>query len=276
VAEKYDLHCHSTASDGALSPAELVERAFQQGVEVLALTDHDSVSGLMEARLTADRLGITLINGIELSALYLNECLHVVGLNIDPTHPQLLAGIELQQHLRQQRAEKISEKLEKKRIYGAYDAVTQAAGNGEITRSHFADFLVAHHHVENPQAAFDRYLSKGKPAYVPTAWAALEEVIQWIQLAGGIAILAHPLRYKLSASWMNRALAAFKNMGGQGIEVVTGRASDDEISLSRLYAVKHQLYASIGSDFHTPEQPWLELGRVRDLPDGVEPVWKLF
>lgn len=276
MAEKYDLHSHSTASDGALTPGEVVFRAHQQGVTALALTDHDTVSGLAEAKESAALVGLRLINGIELSASHQSQCLHIVGLNIDPKHPVLLDGIAKQQAIRKVRAMKIAEKLEKKRIHGAYQAVLQAAGDGEITRSHFADFLLLNRYVATQQEAFDRYLSKGKPAYVPTIWAALDEVVGWIRSSGGVAVMAHPMRYKLSGKFMNRALAAFKEYGGQGIEVVTGRASADEIRFSRDYAEKHQLYASVGSDFHNPDNQWLELGRLADLPQNLQPVWQLF
>lgn len=276
MVEKYDLHSHSKASDGGLSPADLVERAHQQGITVLALTDHDTVAGLDEARQAADALGLRLINGIELSATHQNQCLHIVGLNIDPAHPALLNGIAKQQAIREERAKIIADKLEKKRIPGAYKAVSLAAGDGEITRSHFADFLVCNRYVSTQQEAFDRFLSKGKPAYAPTIWAELQEVVAWIRASGGIAVLAHPLRYKLSAKFMNRALAVFKQAGGEGIEVVTGRASEDEIRFSRLYAEKHGLHASVGSDFHSPDNPWVELGRLAELPHGMRPVWELF
>ncbi len=273
--EKYDLHCHSTASDGALSPAELVARAHQQGVTVLALTDHDTTNGLTSARQTADTLGIRLIPGIELSAIWEHKCFHIVGLNIDPANPTLIEGIKQQQIIRAERAEKIAHKLEKKRIPGAYEAVKASAGEGMITRSHFADYLVANHHVKSQQEAFDKYLGRGKPAYVSTAWADMSETIRWITESGGIAILAHPLRYKLSGNWMNRALTAFKQAGGIGMEVVTGRSSLDDIQRSHFYAQKFQLLASQGSDFHSPQNEWVELGRLQPLPNGSDPVWKL-
>lgn len=276
MAEKYDLHCHSTASDGGLPPTAVVQRAYAQGVTVLALTDHDTTAGLAEAGQAASQLGLRLIKGIELSACYQSQCLHIIGLNIDPEHPALVQGIARQHAIRAERAKKIADKLEKKRIPGVYAAVKQAAGQGEITRSHFADFLLANGYVSSQQEAFDRYLSKGKPAFVPTVWAELSEVVAWIKQAGGIAVLAHPLRYKLSAKWMSRALAAFKLMGGEGIEVVTGRAGEDEIRLSRLYAETHQLFASVGSDFHSPDNQYLELGRLQQLPQGLAPVWELF
>jgi hypothetical protein len=276
VTDIYDLHSHSIASDGALSPTELVKRAYEKGVTVLALTDHDTTNGLAEAQQAAAELGMRLINGIELSASHLNQCLHIVGLNIDPNNPALSEGIAQQQKIRDLRAKQIAEKLEKKKIFGAYQFVTQAAGNGEITRSHFADFLLTHQHVTTQQEAFDRYLSKGKPAFVPTVWASLEETVAWIKAAGGVAVVAHPLRYKLSVKWMNRALAVFKQAGGQGIEVVTGRASLDEIRMSQQFAEKHQLYASAGSDFHAPDNLYLELGRLAAMPAGLKPVWELF
>jgi hypothetical protein len=197
-------------------------------------------------------------------------------LNIDPHNPILLAGLAKRQAIRDQRAIKIAEKLEKKGIVGVYQAVRQAAADGEITRSHFADFLVAQGHVDSQQEAFDRYLSKGKPAFVSTQWAALEEAVAWIMAAGGIAVLAHPLRYNLSSKWMNRALDAFKQAGGQAVEVITGRISVDEIRLSQQFALKHDLYGSVGSDFHSPENQWVELGRLAPLPAKVAPVWDLF
>lgn len=273
---RYDLHCHSTASDGALSPSELVSRAYEQGVNVLALTDHDTVDGLHEARLQAEQLNIKLINGIELSCTHLNQCLHIVGLNIDPHHPLLREGLAKQQALRGERAKRIAEKLAKKGILGVYEAVLADAGNGEITRTHFADYLLRNAYVSSMQEAFDRYLNKGQPAYVATTWASLEEVVNWIVTAGGVAVLAHPLRYKLSSKWINRALAVFKEAGGQGIEVVNGRGSLEEIRLAQQFAERHQLVASAGSDFHAPDSPYLELGRLADIPPKLVPVWSLF
>lgn len=273
---RYDLHCHSTASDGALTPSDLVIRAFEQGVNVLALTDHDTVDGLAEARLQANILNIQFVNGIELSCTHLNQCLHIVGLNIDPHHPVLLDGLAKQQALRQQRAAQIAEKLAKKGILGAHEAVIRAADGGEITRTHFADYLLKNAYVGTMQEAFDRYLNKGQPAFVATTWASLEDVTTWIISAGGHAVLAHPLRYKLSGKWLNRALEVFKAAGGQGIEVVNGRGSLDQIRIAQQFAERHQLYASVGSDFHAPDSPYLELGRLADLPSQLTPIWNLF
>ncbi|MGR8931664.1 MAG: PHP domain-containing protein [Gammaproteobacteria bacterium] len=276
MKEVYDLHCHSIASDGALTPTELVRRACEQGVTVLGLTDHDTVGGLAEGRNAAEELGLHFVDGIELSATYLNQCLHIVGLNIDPDHPVLTEGLSQQHATRAVRAHKIAEKLEKKGVSGAYESVRDAAGDGEITRSHFADLLVRRGLVKDQQDAFDRYLSKGKSAFVPTQWIAMEDAVAWIRQAGGVAVLAHPLRYNLSFKWMNRAMAAFREAGGQGVEVVTGRASLEDIRLSAQFAVRNKLYASVGSDFHSPDNQWVELGRLATLPVELQPVWALF
>lgn len=275
MTERYDLHCHSTASDGALSPTDLVQRAHQNGVTALALTDHDTTMGLTEARACADTLAIRLINGIELSTSWQNKCLHIVGLGIDPNYEPLANATHVLQATRLERAAKIAEKLEKKRITGALVAVKKAAGQGMITRSHFADFLLSQFHVSTQQEAFDRYLGKGKPAFVATTWADMEIAIQWITEAGGVAVLAHPLRYNLTANWIKRLLTAFKEAGGQGMEVVTGRSNADEIKLLANYARHFELTGSVGSDFHNPVNPWVELGRLAPLPDGVQPVWEL-
>jgi len=275
MTENYDLHCHSTVSDGALSPTELVHRAHEQGVTSLALTDHDTVAGLSEAQAAADATGITLIPGIELSTSWQNKCFHIVGLGIDPAYPPLRDATHNLQIMRTERAEKIAAKLEKKRIPGALEAVKKAAGDGMITRSHFADFLLSQFHVSTQQEAFDRYLGSGKAAFVSTAWTDLELAVNWITQSGGVAVLAHPLRYNLTASWMKRLLAEFKEVGGQGIEVVTGRYNSDEIKLVAGYATLFELAGSVGSDFHSPANQWVELGRLAPLPENIKPVWEL-
>ena len=275
MTEIYDFHCHSTASDGAFTPQDLVLRAHEKGVTTLSLTDHDTVSGLEKAKQQAHDLGMQFINGIELSANWQKHCLHIVGLGIDPTYEPLVKITDYLQTLRTERAEKMSAKLEKKQIFGAFDAVKLAAGEGMITRTHFADFLVSQHHVDTQQEAFDRYLAQGKPAFVATIWPELHEVINWITGAGGIAVIAHPLRYKLSANWMNRLLVDFKESGGQGLEVITSRINQDEIRLVANYAKKYDLVGSVGSDFHNDTNPYVELGRIAELPATVTPVWNL-
>ncbi len=276
MQEKYDLHCHSTASDGALTPSELLQRAHEQGVTTLALTDHDTTNGLAEAQQTANSIGLRLIPGIEFSANWQGKCLHIIGLAIDPNYEPLHVATQQLQQTRLDRAQKIAEKLDKKRIPGAFEYVQKIAGTGMITRSHFADFLVAHNHVSSQQDAFDRYLGSGKPAHVSTIWADLSQAVDWINQSGGVAVLAHPLRYKLSASWMKRLLMAFKEAGGRGIEVVIGRNNPDEIRLIADYAKRFELAGSVGSDFHNPSNPWIELGRLNALPAHIQPVWELF
>ncbi len=275
MPENYDLHCHSTASDGVLSPTELVQRAHEHGVTSLALTDHDTVSGIIEAQAAATATGLKLIPGIELSTSWQNKCFHIVGLGINPAYTPLAEATRNLQTMRRVRAEKIADKLEKKRIPGALAVVQKAAGDGMITRTHFADFLMSQFHVTSQQEAFDRYLGAGKPAFVPTTWADLELAVNWITGSGGVAVLAHPLRYKLTASWMKRLLSTFKEAGGQGIEVVTGRYNGDEIKTAANYATLFKLAGSVGSDFHSPANPWLELGRLAPLPAHIKPVWEL-
>lgn len=276
MMENYDLHCHSTASDGSLTPAEVVKRAQQQGVTSLALTDHDTINGQAEAAQAALGSNINFIPGIEISTTWENKCFHIVGLNIDPKNSALHSGIKNLQTLRSERAKTIALKLEKRRIPNAYEAVMEMAKGGMVTRAHFANFLLANNYVSTQQQAFDRYLGKGKSAFVSTVWADLHEAVNWINQAGGVAVVAHPLRYRLTASWMRRFLASFKEAGGQGVEVVTGRSTADEIRRTMLFANQYQLAASVGSDFHTPANQWVELGRLAPLPDNIQPVWELF
>jgi predicted metal-dependent phosphoesterase TrpH len=271
----YDLHCHSLASDGALSPTALVQRAQQNGVTALALTDHDTTAGLAEAQACATAIGLHFIPGIELSTNWENKCFHIVGLGIDPNYPPLAEATHNLQTTRLERAEQIALKLEKKQIFGAFEAVKEAAGEGMITRTHFADFLLSQFHVSTQQEAFDRYLAKGKPAYVSTSWADLSQAVSWITEAGGVAVLAHPLRYKLTANWIRRLLTEFKKVGGQGIEVITSRMNPDEIRVATDYALRFDLVGSVGSDFHNATNPYVELGRLAPLPDKVKPVWDL-
>lgn len=276
MIEKYDLHCHSTASDGTLSPTEVVQRAKQQGVTSLALTDHDTINGLAEAAKAAQVSEINLIPGIEISTTWEKKCFHIVGLNIDPNNTSLVSGIQSLQSLRTERAQQIAAKLEKKRIPNAYESVMKAANGGMVTRAHFAKFLLNNHYISTQQEAFDRYLGQGKSAFVSTIWADLHDAVNWINLAGGIAVVAHPLRYKMTASWMRRFLAFFKEIGGQGIEVVTGRSTPDEIRRATFFANQYELAASVGSDFHSPDNQWIDLGRLAPLPNTIKPIWELF
>ena len=276
MTEIYDLHCHSSASDGFLTPTEVILRAQQMGVTSLSLTDHDTINGQAEAAKAALDNNINFIPGIEISTTWENKCFHIIGLNIDYQHPALINGIQALQTLRVERAKKIALKLEKKRIPNVYQAVLEAAKGGMVTRAHFADYLLSHNYVATQQEAFDRYLGQGKPAFVSTVWADLQEAVGWITQSGGVAVVAHPMRYRMSASWMRRFLSFFKQTGGQGIEVITGRTNPDEIRRAMLYATQYDLAASVGSDFHTPKNKWVELGRLSPLPKNIKPVWELF
>ncbi len=276
MTQIYDLHCHSTASDGALSPTELLNRAAENAVTTFALTDHDTTAGLAEAKNRADELNINFINGIELSAQWEKIGVHIVGLNIEPQHDALQKVIAELHIMRIERAEKIAQKLAKKGIPDALAFVQKTVTNETITRVHFANFLVSQAYVSTISEAFDRYLGDGKSAYVSTTWTPLENAIQAIRDAGGIPIVAHPLRYKLTATRMKKLLGAFKNAGGLAIEVVTGRYNPDEMRILSNYANQFELAASVGSDFHSPENVWIELGRVAPLPNNVKPVWELW
>ncbi|MEO1867359.1 MAG: PHP domain-containing protein [Methylococcales bacterium] len=273
---KIDLHSHSYFSDGALSPEQLIIRAETQQVSHLALTDHDTVAGLVEAHSYCQASPLTLINGIELSTTWNNQCFHILGLNIDPTNSTLQRGTLLLGQTRLERAEKIASKLSKRGILGAMDYVLNKAGQGMITRSHFAQYLLEENHVSSFQNAFDKYLGDGKSAFVSTSWVELETAVNWITDAGGHAIIAHPLRYKLTTSKLKRLLTAFKLAGGVGIEVVTGNNNPDDIRKASQFARTFDLYGSVGSDFHSDKNKWVELGRLAPLPPDIKPIWDLF
>jgi predicted metal-dependent phosphoesterase TrpH len=270
----YDLHCHSTASDGTLSPAELLQRAKDKGVATLALTDHDCVSGLAEAAQAAAGLGLRLIPGIELSTTWNRHCVHVIGLCIDPATPSLRQGMAQLTEIRANRAREIGRRLAKLGFSAAYDTAIALANRRMITRPHFARALVQLGHAADEKAAFERYLTRGKHGYVTTEWAPLDDAVRWVREAGGIPTLAHPLRYNLTSTKMRELLEAFTAAGGQAMEVVCGNSNPDNIAHSAALARRYDLLASVGSDFHSPEHYWLELGRLRALPEGLDPVWR--
>lgn len=272
----HDFHCHSRASDGALSPEDLLARAAGQGVTDLALTDHDSVAGLQRAAVAAREAGVRLIPGIELSVGWGGYCIHVIGLAIDPDSKPLRGGIADLARIRLNRAAEIGRRLERRGLPGCYAAALDLAGEGMITRTHFARALVLRGVVHDDKAAFERYLARGKPAYVRTDWVTLEDALAWITGSGGVAVLAHPCRYGLTASRLRVFLEEFRARGGQGIEVVCGNSSVEDMRDSAQLARRFDLLASAGSDFHTPECPWLELGRLAPLPEDLTPVWSLW
>lgn len=271
----YDLHCHSTASDGVLTPRELVLRAKEKGVDVLALTDHDELSGQAEAGETAVEAGLQLIHGVEISVSWSNVTLHVVGLNVDPLDPVLLHGLARNRGGRTERARRIGEELARIGIPGAFEGASVLADNKElISRTHFARFLIERGTAKNMKSVFKHYLVKGKPGYVSHQWASLEDALTWIQAAGGVAVLAHPGRYQIGREKMRLLLSEFQHLGGTGIEVVTGSHTPDQVPVFTELALEFDLLASIGSDFHAPGEGGRELGRLTALPERCRPIWQ--
>jgi len=271
-----DLHTHSTCSDGALSPAELVGQAATAGVEVLALTDHDTISGLDEAQHSAQMRGIRLVPGVEISASWRSQAIHVLGLWIDPTSPELRSMLHAQGDLRRVRMRKICARLDKLKLPGAELLAVVERHPGLPTRAHLAAALVTGGYVDSAEAAFRKYLSKGKTAHVAAEWPMLETVVGWIRTAGGVASLAHPTRYALSAGGRRKLLTDFAAAGGTCLEVVTGANGAQHAESCAALAVNHGLLGSVGSDFHSPQAAWNPLGRSLKLPDCVTPVWRSF
>lgn len=274
---RLDLHSHSTASDGHLSPEALVLRAVDQQVDVLALTDHDTVAGLDEAHAAiADHgLALTLIDGIEISCCWENHEIHVVGLAVDRQHPALLDLCQRQAESREWRARELDRKLAKLHIEGTYEAARALAGRGSLTRAHFARHLVAVGISKTMQKAFDVYLGRRGKAYVRPQWVSLAEACQVIHAAGGQAVLAHPTGYNLTAKWIKRLLADFVPAGGDAMEVSMAQQSPQERANLGQWSREFGLLASVGSDFHFPT-PWLELGKQLWLPKEATPVWDRF
>jgi predicted metal-dependent phosphoesterase TrpH len=269
-----DLHCHSTVSDGLLTPTQLMEHAADRGVDVLALTDHDDVGGLEEARQAAARKGIKLINGVEISASWRGQTLHIVGLDIDPEHPHLVRGLAALRDGRIIRARNIAIQLDKIGIHGSFEGAYSNAGNGHlIGRMHFARFLVQQGYAKDVRAVFKNYLVKGKPGYTPHQWTTLSDAVNWIRSSGGKAVIAHPGRYKLGKGALDALLLEFLDMGGDAIEVVTGSHTPEQFLLFANHSERLGLLASRGSDFHGPGESYLDLGRMPQLPPNCKPVW---
>ena len=270
-----DLHCHSTMSDGALAPRSLVLRAAEKGVDVLALTDHDNLGGLDEARAAADEAGIRFINGVEVSVTWRGATVHIVGLGIDPANRELNAGLESVRSGRVERARAMAASLKSAGIEASFEGAMRFAQNPVmISRTHFARFLVESGVVEDSRAAFRRYLVPGKPGYSPYDWTTLANAVSWIRGAGGAAVIAHPGRYSLSAAALAELIAEFRAAGGVGIEVVTGNHSTDQFRLFGALSRQHGLLASRGSDFHAPEESGVELGALPALAPQLDPVWR--
>ncbi len=272
-----DLHTHSTASDGQLSPSGLIRHAAEKGIRLLALTDHDTTDGLAEARNQAGgEDGPRLIAGVEISTNWFGHSIHVVGLDFDPAHPDLRRGLSEQARRRESRAIGIAERLEKHGVKNAYQGARAFAGDGPLGRAHFARYLVQQGFAGDERKVFKRYLIRGKPGYVANQWPRLPEAVEWITRAGGIAVVAHPARYKLTRTKLRELLLAFREAGGRGLEVVSGshHAGDNQqmAGLARQFG----FLASVGSDYHGPRYFWLEMGRLPPLPPGCAAIWEAF
>jgi len=271
---RYDLHCHSTHSDGLLAPAAVVARAAERGVNVLALTDHDEVSGLPEAQAAAADARIELVCGTELSVTWDDVTLHIVALKIDPEHPVLASALDEIRLGRTTRARRIGESLAAAGVTGAYEgAMKYVTSERLVSRTHFARYLVEAGYARETKDVFKRYLTRGTPGYVSHTWASLSDAVDWIHAAGGQAVLAHPGRYKIDGPHMRRLLGAFRDLGGDAIEVVSSSHTPAQYIEFATYARAFGLRASCGSDWHGPGESWMDLGDAPAMPQGAIPVW---
>ncbi|WP_218122625.1 3',5'-nucleoside bisphosphate phosphatase [Propionivibrio dicarboxylicus] len=272
-----DLHCHSTVSDGLLSPEALVRRAAGNGVSLLSLTDHDGVSGLARARQEAETVGMRFVNGVEISIEWGGAQVHLLGYRFDADDAALTGGLASIHSGRLVRARSMSESLEKIGIAGCFEGAMRFAENPKlISRAHFARHLAATGVCKDVRSVFDSYLVPGKPGYVEHRWPTVAEAVGWIVGAGGIAAVAHPARYAFSRGEMRKLLDEFKQCGGQAIEVVSGSHSVDDVGTYSRIAREYGFMATSGSDFHGPDESYADLGRVASLPEGLTPVWESF
>ncbi len=269
-----DLHCHSTISDGLLTPVQLIERAASRGVTTMALTDHDDIAGLAEARTAAEAKSITFINGVEISVSWRGRTLHIVGLNIDPEYPPLVDGLASIRAGRSQRAENIAAELARIGIQGSLEGAYAHVGERRlIGRTHFARFLVEQGYAKDVKSVFKKYLVKGKPGYTSHEWATLSDTIGWICGSGGRAVIAHPGRYGLGKNVWNDLLQEFCALGGSAIEVVTSSHTPDQVQHFARHAHTMDLMVSCGSDFHGPGESFFDLGQLPEFPAECTPVW---
>ncbi len=271
-----DLHCHSVVSDGTLTPEALARRAQANGVELWALTDHDELGGQDRAIAAARDVGMSYLTGVEISVTFLGITVHIVGLGMDHTHPGLLAGLRATRGGREQRARDMSDDLARVGIKGVYEGALKYVGNPElISRSHFARYLVEIGVSKDTNDVFRKYITEGKPGFVPHRWAKLADAVGWITQAGGVAVIAHPGRYKLTPNEEFALFTEFKSHGGQGVEVMTGAHNQADYVKYAGYCQEFDLVASRGSDFHSPEESHTDMGKLPDLPGSVTPVWEL-
>ncbi|MFN5700079.1 MAG: 3',5'-nucleoside bisphosphate phosphatase [Betaproteobacteria bacterium] len=270
-----DLHCHSDISDGTLTPEALAVRAKANGVELWALTDHDELSGQHRAMAAAAEQGLPYLTGTEISVTFAGLTVHIVGLGVDPDDARLKAGLQATRGGRENRAREMAEQLAAVGIKGAFEGALQYVGNPDlISRTHFARFLVEARVCSSTHEVFRHYLTEGKPGFVPHRWAALGDAVSWINGAGGMAVLAHPARYRTTPTEEYALFSEFKAHGGQGVEVVTGSHTAAEYVKYAEMAQEFGLYASRGSDFHSPEESHTDLGSLPDLPGALQPVWE--
>ena len=271
-----DLHCHSVVSDGTLTPEELAPRAAANGVELWSLTDHDEIGGQHRAIAAAHAAGMAYLTGAEISVTFAGVTVHIVGLGFDPDNAALREGLAETRDGRIPRARDMADQLAKVGIAGAYDGALKYVGNPQlVSRTHFARFLVESGVCRDTPEVFRKYLTEGKPGYVPHRWAALGDAVRWITQAGGVAVIAHPARYKFTANEEYALFSEFKAHGGQGVEVVTGSHTAAEYVTYADMAREFGLAASRGSDFHGPEESYTDLGKLPFLPDTLTPVWEL-
>ena len=271
-----DLHCHSVVSDGTLTPEALAQRAAANGVELWALTDHDEIGGQRRASEAARARGMAYITGTEISVSFIGKTVHIVGLGFDPHDERLINGLRRTRGGREQRARDMADQLAKVGIRGAFEGALQFAGNHDlISRTHFARFLVETGVCRDTNEVFRKYLTEGKPGYVEHRWASLKEAVTWITEASGVAVIAHPARYRFTANEEFALFTEFKAHGGQAVEVVTGSHSAAEYVTYADTAREFGLAASRGSDFHSPDESHTDLGTLPLLPSSVTPVWEL-
>lgn len=270
-----DLHCHSVISDGTLTPEALAERAKANGVGLWALTDHDELGGQERAMRAATAIGLRYLTGVEISVTFLHVTVHIVGLGMDLDNPALLEGLRVTRGGREERAREMADGLAKAGITGAFEGALQYVGNPDlISRAHFARHLVESGVCSDISSVFRKYLTEGKPGFVPHRWASLGDAVRWITGAGGMAIIAHPARYDFTPTQEYALFTEFKAHGGQGVEVLTGAHSSADALKYAAMCEEFALFASRGSDFHSPEESRIDLGGLPDLPGNLSPVWE--
>ena len=271
---KADLHNHSYYSDGVFSPSEVVRFADDAGCDLFALTDHDTTDGLDEAQHMADKLSVDLVSGVEISAFWRNMTIHIIGLDIDIKNDILQADLVHNQQLRKERAEKIALGLSRAGIKDALEKTRALSKTDMLTRTHFAQMLIGEGYCKDMKSVFRRYLTGKKPGGVRVEWKNMDEVVSWIHAAGGKAVLAHPFRYRMTNTKIKNMFLNFKEVFGDGVEVVTATSTDEEIRLSNQWAEERELSSSCGSDYHGWKNQRIQIGSLRDLPNSSNAIWR--